>query len=81
MLTNFLKDGKLIQWPSKKSDRDEAVLFLIKGFEKGNKYSEKNVTLILEGLHTFNDPAFLRRELCNRGILQRDKYGNEYWLS
>lgn len=79
MLRNFLKDGKLKQWPSKASDRQEAVDLLIASFEEGKKYSEREVTLILDDLHLFHDPAFLRRELCDRKLLLRDKYGREYW--
>lgn len=79
MLKNFLKDNKLKQWPSKAPDRQEAVDFLISNFEEGKKYTEKEVSSILDELHLFHDPAFLRRELCDRKLLLRDKYGREYW--
>ncbi len=79
MLKNFLKDNKLKQWPSKSLDRQEATNFLASHVESGKKYSEKEITILLDNLHLFGDPAFLRRELCDRGLLRRDKYGKEYW--
>ena len=79
MLKNFLKDDKLKQWPSKSSDRQEALVFLASRIDEDIKYSEKEINNLLNKLHLFNDPAFLRRELCDRSLLSRDKYGRMYW--
>ena len=31
--------------------------------------------------HTFGDPALLRRELFERGLVDRVKDGSAYWLN
>ena len=35
--------------------------------------------IALDNIHLFSNPAFLRRELCDRDLLRRDKYGKQYW--
>jgi len=44
-------------------------------FSAGNRYSEKQVNLILRRFHA--DTATLRRELVGAGLLQRVQ--GEYW--
>lgn len=79
MLKNFLKDNKLMQWPSKALDRKDASDWLASNVEREKKYTEQEITTLLDSLHLFGDPAFLRRELCDRDLLRRDKYGKQYW--
>ena len=79
MLKNFIEDNKLKQWPSKSSDRQEALAFLASYIPANKKYSENEMNNLLNKLHLFNDATFLRRELCDRRLISRDKYGREYW--
>jgi hypothetical protein len=56
---------------------DETPAFL-KRFEAGRDYAEPEVNAIIDANHLFGDYALLRRELVDRGLLQRDKAGRRY---
>ena len=75
-------DGRLERFPVGKGT--EALMNLIlddmaKAFESGRDYSEREVNATLNELHTFRDPANLRRYLVDRGDLQRTNDGAKYW--
>ena len=79
-LKNHLdKEGRLTLWPSKRTLQLFALDYLATKFEAGSVYSEKEVNALLNSWHTFGDPALLRRELHERGLLNRHKDGTEYW--
>ena len=79
-LQNHLdNEGRLILWPSKREAQLLALDYLATKFESGKIYSEKEVNALLKIWHTFGDPALLRRELYERGLLNRQKDGAEYW--
>ncbi len=79
-LKNHLdNEGRLTLWPSKRSLQLVALDYLASKFEAGKVYSEKDVNALLNQYHTFNDVALLRRELYERGLLNRAKDGSEYW--
>ena len=81
ILKNFLdSDGRLVSYPSKRKMKLCALIYLAEKFKKGLVYSEKEVNVLLNEWHTFNDPATLRRELYNHRFLNRDSYGKEYRL-
>jgi hypothetical protein len=75
--------GRLRTWPSRKQGlaRREALEWIARHFEAGRVYSEKEVNAVIDGLHSFQDIAYLRRELVDRGHLVRDPYGREYQLA
>lgn len=80
MLKNFLdKNNKVYKLPKKYSKRIEVLDFFIDKFEKGRTYSEKEVNLILNSYHSFNDPCAIRRELFDNLYLGRSKDCKEYW--
>ena len=55
----------------------EAVLpHVLKSFEPGRRYPEKEAVAILERFH--KDTATLRRELVGYGLLRREH--GEYWI-
>jgi hypothetical protein len=57
----------------------EAVLrHIVKSFEPGKYYSEKQVNKILSAFH--EDTASLRRELVGYGLMEREGGGGKYWL-
>jgi len=72
-------EGRLTLWPSKRTVQLVALDYLATKFEAGKVYSEKDVNMLLNQLHTFKDSALLRRELYERGLLNRAKDGSEYW--
>jgi hypothetical protein len=81
-LKHFLDDEeRLTQWPSKREVQLIAIDFLAGRFEIERIYSEREVNTLLNKWHTFGDPALLRRELFERGYLNRSKDGSEYWAT
>ena len=83
-LRHFLDDqGRIKAWPSKRNKsrlQQVALEYLATKFEPGLYYSEREVNTLLNQHHTFGDPALLRRELFDRGLVDRVKNGSAYWL-
>lgn len=83
-LKHYLDDqGRLKQWPSKRNKgqlRKVALDYLATKFEPDTYYDERQVNAILNQHHTFGDPALLRRELFDRGLMDRTRNGAAYWL-
>ncbi|MDD2714712.1 MAG: DUF2087 domain-containing protein [Candidatus Wallbacteria bacterium] len=80
-LKNFLdQDGKLKQWPTKRSLQLLALNHLYTQFEVGKKYAESEVNQILRNSHTFENPALLRRDMIDAKLLYRTKDCKEYWI-
>lgn len=72
-------EGRLTRWPSKRSLQLVALDYLAEKLEPRRVYSEKEINALLNSWHTFGDPALLRRELYERGLLNRAPNGSEYW--
>ena len=80
-LTSFLDaDGRIVVWPARKRGPERAALraTLLSKFERGVVYSEPEVNAVLNAWHLFEDPAFLRRDLVDHGMLTRTRDGREY---
>ena len=73
--------GRFTSWPAREPLQREAIAWLARRFELGRGYTEPEVNAILDSAHTFTDPALLRREMCDWGILQRERDGSRYWLA
>ena len=71
------KDGSLKTIPAQKKKLEAVLRYVVEGFEKGKRCSEKRVNEILKGYH--EDTATLRRELVGFGLMQREGGGEEYW--
>ena len=71
------KDGSLKTIPAQKKKLEAVLRYVVEGFEKGKRYSEKRVNEILKGYH--NDTATLRRELVGFKLMEREGGGGEYW--
>ncbi|AKG21805.1 DUF2087 domain-containing protein [Calothrix sp. 336/3] len=84
-LKNYLDvEGRVKQFPSKrnKGKLQKLVLeYLADKFEPGVIYTEKEVNALLNQHHTFTDPAMLRREMFENGLIHRKSDGSEYWCS
>ena len=79
-LKNFMdKGGRISQWPSKPKLKHLVLMYLIYKFKNDQKYSETEVNNILKEWHTFEDWALLRRELFEKGYLNRTLDCREYW--
>ena len=70
---------KIIRWPKKQSDKICIIEFLSTKFECDKHYSEKDVNVIINRYHSFNDVPLLRRELISRQYLARKDDGSKYW--
>ena len=80
ILKNFLdEDLKLKQFPTKRKMQNYTLYYLASKFEKDKLYTEKEVNELLNQWHTFQDSALLRRELFDRGYLNREPNGSQYW--
>jgi predicted transcriptional regulator len=71
------RDGSLKTLPSQRKKLEAILRFVVKAFDMGKRYSEKQVNEILARYH--EDTATLRRELVGYGLMQREGGGGEYW--
>jgi len=71
------RDGSLKTLPSQRKKLEAILRYVVKAFEVGKRYPEKQVNEILARYHA--DTATLRRELVGFGLMQREGGGGEYW--
>jgi hypothetical protein len=71
------RDGSLKTLPSQRKKLEAILRYVVKAFDEGRRYSEKQVNQILAGYH--EDTATLRRELVGFGLMKREGGGGEYW--
>jgi len=71
------RDGSLKTIPAQQKKLEAVLRHIVKAFEVGKRYSEKQVNEILSGYH--EDTATLRRELIGFGLMGREGGGGEYW--
>ena len=71
VLKNFTKGEKLVTIPASRKKRLIILKWLVEYFEKGVKYSEKEISDILK--RHFPDYATLRRELVINKLMKRDR--------
>jgi hypothetical protein len=70
-------DGRLKTIPAQRKKLEAILRHIVKAFEPGVHYSEKQVNETLARFH--EDTASLRRELVGSGLMQREGGGGEYW--
>jgi hypothetical protein len=73
-----LKPLKLKLFSSKEKKKIVILRKIASQFEKGRKYSEKEVNAILKDI--FEDFATIRRYLIEYGFMERTNDCREYWL-
>ncbi|AQR96049.1 DUF2087 domain-containing protein [Clostridium saccharoperbutylacetonicum] len=79
-IKRFLDDeGKIKIWPKKKELKIEILKYLSTKFEYDKNYVEKEVNVIIEKWHTFNDFFLLRRGMIDYKFLCRTRDGSNYW--
>lgn len=71
------RDGSLKTIPSQRKKLEAILRYVVKAFDEGRRYSEKQVNDILARYH--EDTATLRRELVGFGLMERKGGGGEYW--
>jgi len=73
----LLPDGHLKTIPAQQKKLEAVLRYVVKSFEPGTRYSEKQVNEILARFHA--DTASLRRELVGYNLLEREGGGGDYW--
>jgi biotin operon repressor len=71
--------GRLKTLPAQRKKLEAILRYVVKPFEPGHRYSEKEVNDILRRFH--DDTASLRRELVGSGLMKREGGGGDYWLA
>ena len=75
VLASFFEYGKLKSIPAQKKKERIVLEELLKGFEPGRKYTEREVNIILAD--TYDDFCTLRRDMIGEGLLCREN--GIYW--
>jgi DNA-binding transcriptional ArsR family regulator len=77
VLKAFLDGDQIKTIPSSRKKRDVVLEWLVNKFEKGVKYSEKDINRTIAQYHP--DVATLRREFIMTGFMEREGGGGLYW--
>jgi hypothetical protein len=77
VLSAFLRNGRLVSIPAQRSKRLLVLDHLVRIFEPGVRYPEREVNALLRSWHP--DVAALRRYLVDEGLLTRES--GIYWRS
>jgi hypothetical protein len=77
VLSAFVRDGRLVSIPAQHSKRVVVLQHLVRIFEPGVRYPEREVNALLAVWHP--DVAALRRYLVDEGLLTRE--AGVYWRS
>ncbi len=70
-------DGSIKQIPGQPAKLQVILNYLLEAFTPGAVYTEKEINMILRRFHL--DTAGLRRDMIDRGMLQRKSDGSQYW--
>ena len=74
-----LPDGQLKQIPTKRKKFEAILRYVVRAFEPGKRYTEKEVNEILGQFN--EDTAVLRRGLVDYQMMDREPGGTAYWLT
>ena len=77
VLSSFVRDGRLASIPAQRTKRLMVLHHLLRVFEPGVRYPEREVNALLAVWHP--DVAALRRYLVDEGLLTRE--AGVYWRS
>lgn len=78
VLRCFDADGRMTRWPAKTGDQRLALWVLWSRLDPEAVMTEREITAWLKARHDFGDPALLRRELVNTGLVIRTLDCREY---
>jgi predicted transcriptional regulator len=80
VVKNFsLPDGRLRSIPAQRKKLKAILRYVVRDFEPGRQYTEKQVNEILGQYH--EDTAGLRRDLIDYQMMAREVGGSAYWLT
>jgi hypothetical protein len=78
LLRMFDTEGKLVRWPSKRSQEELCLWVVWSKLPAQKVLTEREVNQLLNENHLFGDHALLRRWLCDYDMMSRTKDGREY---
>ncbi len=70
-------DGSIKQLPNQPGKLQVILDYILEAFTPGVIYTEKEVNMIIRRFHL--DTAGLRRDMIDRGMLERKSDGSQYW--
>ncbi|TPE62901.1 DUF2087 domain-containing protein [Sandaracinobacter neustonicus] len=70
--------GQLLRFPAKRSLQILCVWALWARLPRGEVMAERRVNELLNTMHLFGDPALLRRDMVEMGLLTRQADGSDY---
>lgn len=73
-------EGRVTAIPAKRKKQLTVLYYILSRLPRDTVWSERELTEELKKHHTFGDPAWIRRELCDLGFMERDIYGTRYEL-
>ena len=71
------EDGRVTAFPAKKRKYLTVVLYVYERIPMG-EYDTKGINEAIDKWHTFRDAATFRRDMCDLGLMSRDKFGYKY---
>ncbi|AYD00831.1 DUF2087 domain-containing protein [Neorhizobium sp. NCHU2750] len=74
----FDRAGRITRWPGKRSQQQLCMWYLWSKIPRGRSFSEREIGDFLNTLHLFGDPALLRRDLFDLGLVTRNRDGSNY---
>lgn len=74
----FDRAGQITRWPGKRSQQQLCLWYLWSKIPRGRSFSEREIGEFLSALHLFGDPALLRRDLFDLGLVTRNRDGSNY---
>ena len=76
---NFISEnGTIKQWPSKSLLKQMALIYIWNKLDQDRTYTSKKISETIDSMIEFGDFALIRRELFDRGYLDRTADGSEY---
>lgn len=72
-------DGRIIAFPAQEKKYQVILRYVVKAFQPGRRYPEKEVNEILGRYH--DDTASLRRGMIEYHLMNRAGGGGEYWVN
>ncbi|MEB2843880.1 DUF2087 domain-containing protein [Rhizobiales bacterium RZME27] len=77
----FSGDGLIIRWPTKRAQQELCLWYLWSKIPRDRLFSEREISALLDTLHTFGDAALLRRDMVDLGMMRRNRDGSDYrWM-
>ena len=77
LVAHLNPDGSIKQIPNQPGKLQVILDYILEAFTPGVVYTEKEVNMVIRRFHL--DTAGLRRDLIDRGMLQRKSDGSQYW--